>query len=415
MTPSIGSPSAIIDPIVLPSDSSSIICEGPTSPLTDAMNHAVSVSPAGDDAAGDGGDAVLLTPSSILTGCSSPLQLRNDMMTAAIVVSPSNSHSSTKRIIINDADDTAADALHQLPSMAATVSKKKRSLHMFKLARKACSSGLKRSAYFLRRVQKAAAVQSHSSHAVKITYHNTSPDKIMTYMSNPLRRVASSSSSLPSNRRKGIMSPSSHHQHLQPSHTPDAGEKVVSTPCSTSSFPLKIIMSNPPLSLSSPTPVKSPIYCFSPSLSLSQVVQSNQSSLIDHHHTYGSCSSTDDNSSNCSYSTMDGVDSPVPSSTGSIDACHRIPLQEEEEEHDFSSPTCTLQVTREDYRPYSLGSYNQQSSKTMLSAVSSPDNCSIESSTSMMRMMLQLPEEDLYSKLLRELRLHFIAEQQSMQ
>ena len=118
---------------------------------------------------------------------------------------------------------------------------------------------------------------------------------------------------------------------------------------------------------------------------------------------------------------MDGVDSPASSSTGSIDACHRIPLQEEddaeeeEEEREFSSPTCTLQVTREDYRSYSLGSYNQQSSKTMLSAVSSPDNCSIESSTSMMMRMLHLPEEDIYSKLLRELRLHFIAEHQSMQ
>jgi hypothetical protein len=41
----------------------------------------------------------------------------------------------------------------------------------------------------------------------------------------------------------------------------------------------------------------------------------------------------------------------------------------------------------------------------MFSAVSSPDKYSTRS----------MPEEDLYSKLLRELRLHFIAEQQQQQ
>ena len=355
---------------------------------------------------------MLLTtpPSSTLTGYSSPSlpQLHNEMMIMTPAVSPvSNFQSSTKKKNITANADTI---LLNLPSLASTVPKKKRSSRMLKLARKACSSGLRRSAYFLRRVQKAA-VQSHSSHSVKITYHSTSPDKIMTYMSNPMRIASSSLSS--SHRTKGIRSPSMLHQHLDPSHTPsdDAGQKVVSPPWHASSNPLKIMMmSNSLLSLpQSPTPVKSPIYCFSPALSLSLSVtiaaQSKQSSVIDHH-SCGSYSSTDDNSSTHSCTIEGATDSPT-SSSGSIDDVYHISLQdddddeeeeEEEEGCDFSSsPTCTLQVTGENYQSYSLGSCHWSSN--------SPDNYST-------RLM---PTEDLYSKLLRELRLHFIAEQQQQQ
>ena len=350
---------------------------------------------------------LLTTPSSILTGYSSPLlpQLHNEMIMMNPAVSPSNFQSSTKKNITAN-----ADTILNLPSLASTVPKKKRSSRMLKLARKACSSGLRRSAYFLRRVQKAA-VQSHSSHSVKITYHSTSPDKIMTYMSNPMR--IASSSSLSSHRTKGIRSPSMLHQHLDPSHTPsdDAGQKVVSPPWHASSNPLKIMMmSNSLLSLpQSPTPVKSPIYCFSPALSLPLSVaiaaQSKQSSVIDHH-SCGSYSSTDDNSSTHSCTIEGATDSPT-SSSGSIDDVYHSSLQDDEEEEeeeeeeegcDFnSSPTCTLQVTGENYQSYSLGSH--WSSKAMFSP---PDNYSTRS----------MPKEDLYSKLLRELRLHFIAEQQ---
>ena len=346
----------------------------------------------------------LTTPSSILTGHSSPLlpQLHNEMIMMTPAVSPSNFQSSTKKNITAN-----ADTILNLPSLASTVPKKKRSSRMLKLARKACSSGLRRSAYFLRRVQKAA-VQSHSSHSVKITYHSTSPDKIMTYMSNPMR--IASSSSLSSHRTKGIRSPSMLHQHLDPSHTPsdDAGQKVVSPPWHASSNPLKIMMmSNSLLSLpQSPTPVKSPIYCFSPALSLPLSVaiaaQSKQSSVIDHH-SCGSYSSTDDNSSTHSCTIEGATDSPT-SSSGSIDDVYHSSLQDDEEEEeeeegcDFNnSPTCTLQVTGENYQSYSLGSH--WSSKAMFSP---PDNYSTRS----------MPKEDLYSKLLRELRLHFIAEQQ---
>jgi hypothetical protein len=250
---------------------------------------------------------------------------------------------------------------------------------------------------------------------VKITYNSTSTDKIMTYMSNPMR-LASSSSLSSSHRMKAIISPSTLHQSSDPSHTPyDAGQKVVSPPWHASSNPLKIMMMSTsllPQSLTllspTPTPVKSPIYCFSPALSLSVAIaaQSKQSSVIDHH-SCGSYSSTDDDSSTRSCTMEGATDSPT-SSSGSIDDAYHNSQQnddeEEEEGRDFnSSPNCTLQVTGENYQSYSLGSH--LSSKAMFSAFSSPDKYSTRS----------MPEEDLYSKLLRELRLHFIAEQQQQQ